>query len=305
METCLGCGELYERKSLWNGVRKYCSGACKVRAFAKQKKAKEGKAELRDITKVCLGCKEPFTPKALNQVYHSRECYYLFGTQTHRNVIALGEVFDKLTVIENLGFNPKRGCTMYKCNCECGEVYTARGNRLRNGETINCGCIYKALKVAKKEERRLKEEFTRQKAKQKAEFKNAEAEIFQQKVYDGDYLKSYFKTPTYNSWASARQRTTNPRNKGWDYYGGRGIHVCDRWIDSFENFLKDMGLRPPGTSLDRINVNGHYEPGNCRWATPEVQSTNKNSVVSSDRSKGFFSKQNVELRDFLRTVAWG
>lgn len=86
--------------------------------------------------------------------------------------------------------------------------------------------------------------------------------------------KGYKGTPTYISWQSMRQRCTNPQNTNYEHYGGRGITVCDRW-GSFENFLEDMGARPEGLTLDRINVNGNYEPGNCRWATLVEQRNNR------------------------------
>lgn len=82
------------------------------------------------------------------------------------------------------------------------------------------------------------------------------------------------KSKTYNSWDSAKQRCTNPNNGRYHDYGGRGIKMCDRWINSFENFLADMGEKPEGKSIDRINCDGDYEPLNCRWATNKEQSNN-------------------------------
>lgn len=81
-------------------------------------------------------------------------------------------------------------------------------------------------------------------------------------------------TPIYNSWNAMKQRCLNPNASKYRDYGARGITVCDRWL-TFENFYADMGVRPEGKTLDRIDNDGNYEPGNCRWATPAQQSQNQ------------------------------
>lgn len=82
------------------------------------------------------------------------------------------------------------------------------------------------------------------------------------------------RTPTYYSWASMKKRCTNPNEENYYLYGGRGITFCKQW-DLFTNFLNDMGERPYGKTLDRIDPNGNYEPSNCRWATNLQQGRNK------------------------------
>lgn len=85
--------------------------------------------------------------------------------------------------------------------------------------------------------------------------------------------------PTYRVWSSMRQRCSCPTHQSWQNYGARGITVCDRWDASYEAFVEDMGLKPEGLSLDRIDVNGPYEPGNCRWADMTTQNRNRTNNV--------------------------
>lgn len=91
-------------------------------------------------------------------------------------------------------------------------------------------------------------------------------------------------SPTFVSWLSMRNRCKQPLHEHFKYYGGRGIRVCDRWETSFENFLADMGERPAGKTLDRIDVNGHYEPGNCRWATRKSSGPTRSGSLRQTRS---------------------
>lgn len=88
------------------------------------------------------------------------------------------------------------------------------------------------------------------------------------------YKHGKSRTPVYNSWYGMVQRCTNPKRSDYEYYGGRGINVCERWL-SFENFLSDMGDRPYGMTLDRINPDGDYCKDNCKWSTKSEQSSNQ------------------------------
>ena len=91
----------------------------------------------------------------------------------------------------------------------------------------------------------------------------------------------------YNSWHGAKYRCTSEKHPAWENYGGRGISMCPEWMDSFEQFLADMGDRPEGKELDRINNDGNYEPGNCRWVTASENARNKSRAIQYIKPKKF------------------
>lgn len=95
-------------------------------------------------------------------------------------------------------------------------------------------------------------------------------------------------SPTYSSWTMMRQRCNNPKTRGYERYGGRGITVCDRWANSFENFLEDMGERPKGKTLDRIDSNKNYCKENCQWSTPKEQASHRRmATYMSNNTSGY------------------
>jgi len=97
------------------------------------------------------------------------------------------------------------------------------------------------------------------------------------------------KNPEWHTWHSMIYRCTNPKSNAYRWYGARGIKVCNRWLNSFEAFLKDAGKKPsPKYSIDRINVDGNYEPGNIKWATRKEQTNNQ--------------RNNIKYRDNIKTV---
>ena len=149
-----------------------------------------------------------------------------------------GDKYGRLTVIKEVESTiPKHRNIL--CSCECGNQKTVILNNLRIFHTISCGCVRN------------------------------------EKVTNRSTIHGKSNTVEYLTWKRMRQRCYNPNTPRFKDWGGRGIKVCDRWLNSFENFLQDMGERPKGTSLDRINNDGNYEPNNCRWATSKEQRNNQ------------------------------
>lgn len=105
------------------------------------------------------------------------------------------------------------------------------------------------------------------------------------------YKPEFYDMPEFHSWQSMINRCTVPTSKDYPTYGGRGITVCQQWLDSFEQFLADVGPRPEGYTLDRINYNGNYAPENCRWAPPGIQARNKRFKTASTLHKIWFPKK--------------
>lgn len=136
---------------------------------------------------------------------------------------------------------------LVECTCDCGNEIIVRLGNLRYGTTKSCGCLQRKRSSETMSKTLLKHG------------RNKKGQI----------------TPEYRSWINMKQRCYNVNKDNFKNYGGRGIKVCDKWKDSFINFFQDMGERPIGKTLDRINVNGDYEPSNCRWATYKEQMNNQ------------------------------
>lgn len=153
----------------------------------------------------------------------------------------IGKRFGRLVVKEPTTKRSWR-YIIYKCRCDCGNYVEVASRHLTSSKSKSCGC-YHLDRVSKH-----------------------------------GHTKSHTSTRSYESWGSMKQRCLNPNAQNYYLYGGRGISICDEWLDKdhgFENFLADMGERPDGTSIDRINPDGNYEPSNCRWATPKQQQNNR------------------------------
>jgi hypothetical protein len=150
-----------------------------------------------------------------------------------------GRRFGRLVVLRKTEARASGGQVKWECLCDCGRSHIATGSTLRRGLVKSCGCGRFDVGAA-----------------------------------TATHRLSH--SPEYAALANAIDRCHNQRNHAFADYGGRGITVCDRWRDSFEAFLADVGPRPPGRlSLDRIDNSRGYEPGNCRWATSKQQNNNR------------------------------
>jgi len=139
----------------------------------------------------------------------------------------------KFNYLTVVGRSERRKSTgaLWDCRCVCGQQAVVDSLKLRAGHTKSCGC---------------------------------------KRGGNGKTHGMSRDSKTYRSWKEMRQRCSNPNTTQWKWYGGRGITVCKRW-EKFENFIADMGERPDGKTLDRIDSDGNYEPSNCKWSTPKEQ----------------------------------
>lgn len=173
--------------------------------------------------------------------------------------------FDRLLVVEFVGLS-RHEKSLWRATCDCGKTTIVVGGQLSSGRTKSCGCLQREVVSV-------------------ANFKHGSA--FRER-----------RTPENRIWNHMIGRCTNRNDAAWEDYGGRGIKVCDRWRESFANFLADMGPRTsPRHSIDRIDNDGDYEPNNCRWATKHQQMQN----IRSNRRITFNGETHV-LSEWARRL---
>lgn len=163
-----------------------------------------------------------------------------------------GRRFGRLVVLSQdlssrYAMKPQR---YWVCLCDCGNQRTIEGGSLKAGHSQSCGCLRKEVVSQRM------------------------AGVQNGLIHGHAPTRTKPQSPTYCSWRAMWVRCTNPNDRYYHLYGGRGIKVCDRWKD-FLNFLADLGERPEGCTLDRVNNDLGYEPSNCRWANPTQQTQNR------------------------------
>lgn len=163
--------------------------------------------------------------------------------------------FGRLVLVDDFGLRTKAKSILWRCVCDCGNIVNVRGADLRNGHTRSCGCL---ATENRSKQGKISGSYT--------------------SLRHGD-TKNGAKTIEFMRWDAMIQRCVNTNDRNYHNYGGRGIRVCDRWLNSFENFLEDMGRCPDGMTLERIDNDGDYCPENCRWTTLHDQLRNKRTNV--------------------------
>lgn len=206
----------------------------------------------------------------------------------------IGNKFGKWTVVERVKSpeGPSKGFRHFLCRCECGKESVVRVDGLKNGRSSQCiVCHDKQMyiniqdMVGKKYGKWTVISTVESKLQRRV---LCRCECNKEQIITASRIKSgakscptcnvkkhgYEGTPTYNTWRCMIARCTRENNSNYRNYAGRGISVCQRWR-TFSNFLIDMGPKPIGLQLDRINNDGNYEPGNCRWVTAKQNSANR------------------------------